>query len=503
MICKNCGYENPDTAKFCNECGEKLESEITCPECGCKNKVGAKFCNECGYRFIQENNALQSNIPAPEPEYKTCPKCGGKNQKNAIMCESCGEYFPPPPKPLSDYVSTEKPNNENSARKCPNCGYDVGENDICDSCGYDVTQEKYVLSDLVDSEKSEVILGSIDEIEKKKNVRSIVLACVAIVAVASVIVIAAYNIINNNSSGSSNAASRYTSTYATTEPQPIQIKAGDVSLEKKSELLDKEVVVSGYVDILGVPEYNEKYGYVTYYLTLSDNERVQVNYSGEDASTIAFNIFDILKAEGVVTDVYKVDETILQISCKKISKTGVATPPPDPIFAAPTPAPTIDPAVAQQMAEERAAQEKAEQEAAKANSLGLSLNEFYTSFNSIAATNGLDAFLGKASTIGNVTTYATLDSGVSLDCTVINDYVDSVSIEVQRNTESLIASSYYVASAALSVDSSLSMQEADSVLTNLINGASANPGNDYRIVNNGITYIANVYNTFVFFYITK
>lgn len=395
MKCTNCGYENPDTAKFCNECGEKLEPETVCPECGCKNKAGAKFCNECGYRF-HKNNAHQTDVSTREQEYKTCSKCGGKNPKGTIMCRSCGEYFPPPPKPLSDYVPIEKPNNENSARKCPNCGYEVGENDICDSCGYDVTQEKNVLSDLVDSEKCEVILGSIDEIEKKKRILSTARTCILVAAAAFVLIISAYGIMHDDPTEPNNDSSQYASTNANSQSTPKPTR----------------------------------------------------------------------------------------------------TP-------APTPAPTIDPAVAQQMAEERAAQEKAAQEAAKANSLGLSLNEFYTSFNSIAATNGLDAFLGKASTIDNVTTYATLDSGVSLDCTVINDYVDSVSIEVQRSTESLIASSYYVASAALAVDSSLSMQEADSVLANLINGASANPGNDYKIVNNGITYIANVYNTFVFFYITK
>ncbi len=28
MICKNCGYENPDAAKFCNECGETLVADM-------------------------------------------------------------------------------------------------------------------------------------------------------------------------------------------------------------------------------------------------------------------------------------------------------------------------------------------------------------------------------------------------------------------------------------------------------------------------------------------
>ncbi len=47
MECPKCGHELPDTAKFCIECGYKIE--ITCPDCQTKNIVAAKFCIECGY----------------------------------------------------------------------------------------------------------------------------------------------------------------------------------------------------------------------------------------------------------------------------------------------------------------------------------------------------------------------------------------------------------------------------------------------------------------------
>ncbi len=302
MKCKSCGCDNPDPAKFCTNCGERLEAEITCPKCGCENKDGAKFCNECGCRLIQETDT--------------------------------------PKEPMSE--NTEETNNKNSARKCPNCGFEVGESDTCESCGYDVTEEKYILSNFVDSESSEEVLLSIDKMDKKRTFK--IVACIAVVAAIAVVLVVAILVSNSFSDTS-------------TEDQPIRINVGDISLEKKSELLNKKVVVSGYVDQLGTPEYNEKYGYVTYYLTFSDKERVQVNYSGEDARTIAFNVLDILEVEGVVTDVYKVTETILQISCKKISNVGVATPPPNSILAAPSPTPTIDPVVAKRMAEEKAAAE--------------------------------------------------------------------------------------------------------------------------------------------------
>jgi class 3 adenylate cyclase/tetratricopeptide (TPR) repeat protein len=46
MKCPKCQFENPESAKFCSECGNKLE--IRCPECEKVNPLGSKFCNECG-----------------------------------------------------------------------------------------------------------------------------------------------------------------------------------------------------------------------------------------------------------------------------------------------------------------------------------------------------------------------------------------------------------------------------------------------------------------------
>jgi class 3 adenylate cyclase/tetratricopeptide (TPR) repeat protein len=46
MKCPKCQFENPQDAKFCNACGNKLE--IACSACGKMNPLGSKFCNECG-----------------------------------------------------------------------------------------------------------------------------------------------------------------------------------------------------------------------------------------------------------------------------------------------------------------------------------------------------------------------------------------------------------------------------------------------------------------------
>ena len=49
MKCPNCQHENPEDARFCNECGHKLE--LICPECGKVNPPGSKFCNKCGHNL--------------------------------------------------------------------------------------------------------------------------------------------------------------------------------------------------------------------------------------------------------------------------------------------------------------------------------------------------------------------------------------------------------------------------------------------------------------------
>ena len=50
MKCPNCQSGNPESAKFCNECGSKLE--IACSACGKMNPLGSKFCNECGHSLV-------------------------------------------------------------------------------------------------------------------------------------------------------------------------------------------------------------------------------------------------------------------------------------------------------------------------------------------------------------------------------------------------------------------------------------------------------------------
>ena len=76
-VCSKCGNSLPPNAKFCLECGTKVENlsenEIICPNCGGKTPKG-KFCTECGAKL--------QNI---------CPNCGKEVPQDAKFCLECGQ----------------------------------------------------------------------------------------------------------------------------------------------------------------------------------------------------------------------------------------------------------------------------------------------------------------------------------------------------------------------------------------------------------------------------
>jgi class 3 adenylate cyclase len=66
MKCFNCSFVNPDGARFCQNCGERLET--VCPTCGTANPGNARFCSNCGSALPKDRAATpgeEAQRPAP------------------------------------------------------------------------------------------------------------------------------------------------------------------------------------------------------------------------------------------------------------------------------------------------------------------------------------------------------------------------------------------------------------------------------------------------------
>lgn len=77
IICQNCGAVLPKEAKFCFNCGTKIEIGRICPNCGTVNPTTAKFCMNCGG-------------PLEEKKKNICPNCGKEVTEGAMFCTNCG-----------------------------------------------------------------------------------------------------------------------------------------------------------------------------------------------------------------------------------------------------------------------------------------------------------------------------------------------------------------------------------------------------------------------------
>jgi len=77
VACPACGKQNNPTAKFCADCGGKMEvAQVPCIKCGAKLREGAKFCSECG--SSQEKQKCTGCQAELAPGAKFCAECGTK-----------------------------------------------------------------------------------------------------------------------------------------------------------------------------------------------------------------------------------------------------------------------------------------------------------------------------------------------------------------------------------------------------------------------------------------
>lgn len=87
MICRNCGHQISDTAKFCSKCGTAVlieePSNPTCSNCGRECEADSLFCEECGTRLVTAGTDKTSNTLDTKTTYVSKNKGNTTNVENS------------------------------------------------------------------------------------------------------------------------------------------------------------------------------------------------------------------------------------------------------------------------------------------------------------------------------------------------------------------------------------------------------------------------------------
>src|SRR5215469_11422908 len=65
MRCSNCGAENPESNRFCGDCGATLAHR--CARCGADNPAGKRFCGDCGAALGASSGSAKPPSPSQVP----------------------------------------------------------------------------------------------------------------------------------------------------------------------------------------------------------------------------------------------------------------------------------------------------------------------------------------------------------------------------------------------------------------------------------------------------
>ena len=87
MRCLQCGSDNREGAKFCNECATPLP--LHCSSCGTENRPGAKFCNECATLLIVPPRASQTPTLTLQTPHPSIPEAE-RRQLTVMFCDLVG-----------------------------------------------------------------------------------------------------------------------------------------------------------------------------------------------------------------------------------------------------------------------------------------------------------------------------------------------------------------------------------------------------------------------------
>ncbi|MGM0600179.1 MAG: FHA domain-containing protein [Candidatus Rifleibacteriota bacterium] len=109
--CPDCGAETEKDAKFCPECGSRINQEKFCPSCKAKCAKNDKFCPECGTRVDSTGGSGKNNRPSS----------GNKSGKPAAPDKSAkpAKTPPPPPPAKSSSAAKSSPEKQKSSYSPP------------------------------------------------------------------------------------------------------------------------------------------------------------------------------------------------------------------------------------------------------------------------------------------------------------------------------------------------------------------------------------------------
>ena len=92
MRCANCGSDNPDGLKFCNQCGTAFNSR--CSQCGFDNAPGARFCGQCGAPLTDGAQVRAASRPpvqaAEQRENRSQSRSGERRHLTVLFCDLVG-----------------------------------------------------------------------------------------------------------------------------------------------------------------------------------------------------------------------------------------------------------------------------------------------------------------------------------------------------------------------------------------------------------------------------
>uniref|UniRef100_UPI003F499F2B adenylate/guanylate cyclase domain-containing protein n=1 Tax=Cupriavidus necator TaxID=106590 RepID=UPI003F499F2B len=92
MRCKNCQFENPAGASFCEQCGQRLVR--ICPQCGHESSPNARFCGACGAQLTDSVAELWHSPPpapaVPAPILYTPPHLADRIRAEQAAMEAKG-----------------------------------------------------------------------------------------------------------------------------------------------------------------------------------------------------------------------------------------------------------------------------------------------------------------------------------------------------------------------------------------------------------------------------